>query len=118
MTALKTESASGPLAALELHDGEAVGTAASTGAQVKEARIALEDTKLKTPTAALVLKRKIEVGDLVNAGTPGFTLARRASSKAPLVPLVAITARFGSLYFASTSAWSRRHSSAMPWLGV
>ncbi len=61
--------------------GEAVGTAASTGAQVKEARIALEDTKLKTPTAALVLKRKIEVGDLVNAGTPGFTLANTEDVK-------------------------------------
>ena len=54
---------------------------AATGAQVKEARIALEDTKLKAPTAALVLKRKVEVGDLVNSGTVGFTLANTEDVK-------------------------------------
>ncbi len=61
--------------------GEALGSVASTGGQVKEARIALQDTKLKAPTAALVLKRKIEVGDLVNAGTVGFTLANTEDVK-------------------------------------
>ncbi len=54
---------------------------ASTGAQVKEAKIALEDAKLKAPTAALILKRKVEVGDLVNAGTVGFTLANTEDVK-------------------------------------
>jgi multidrug efflux system membrane fusion protein len=61
--------------------GEALGTVASTAAQVKEARIALADTKLKAPTTALVLKRLVEVGDLVNAGTVGFTLANTEKVK-------------------------------------
>ncbi|MDI6853336.1 MAG: efflux RND transporter periplasmic adaptor subunit [Deltaproteobacteria bacterium] len=61
--------------------GEAMGTAASTGAQVKEARIAMEDTKLKAPTGSLVLKRKVEVGDLVNAGTVGFIVANTEKVK-------------------------------------
>jgi len=61
--------------------GEAMGTAASTGAQVKEARIALEDTKLRAPTTALVLKRKVEVGDLVNTGTVGFMVANTEEVK-------------------------------------
>jgi multidrug efflux system membrane fusion protein len=61
--------------------GEAAGALAATGAQVKEARIALQDTKLKAPTAALVLKRKVEVGDLLNAGTVGFTLANTEEVK-------------------------------------
>ncbi len=61
--------------------GEARGSVASTGAQVKEAKIALEDAKLKAPTTALVLKRKVEVGDLVNAGTVGFTVANTEEVK-------------------------------------
>jgi multidrug efflux system membrane fusion protein len=61
--------------------GEAAGALAATGAQVKEARIALGDAKLKAPTAALVLKRKVEVGDLVNSGTVGFTLANTEDVK-------------------------------------
>ncbi len=61
--------------------GEALGSVGSTGGQVKEARIALEDAKLKAPTNALVLKRKVEVGDLVNAGTAGFILANTEDVK-------------------------------------
>jgi multidrug efflux system membrane fusion protein len=61
--------------------GEALGTVASTEAQVKEARIALADTKLKSPVAALVLKRMVEVGDLVNAGTVGFVVANTGKVK-------------------------------------
>jgi RND family efflux transporter MFP subunit len=61
--------------------GEAAGALAATGAQVKEARIALEDARLKAPTAALILKRKVEVGDLVNSGTVGFTLANTEDVK-------------------------------------
>ena len=60
---------------------EALGSVVSTGAQVTEARIGLEDAEPKTPTGALVLKRKIEVGDLVNAGTVGFTLANTEDVK-------------------------------------
>jgi RND family efflux transporter MFP subunit len=61
--------------------GEAAGALAATGAQVKEALIALEDARLKAPTAALILKRKVEVGDLVNSGTVGFTLANTEDVK-------------------------------------
>jgi RND family efflux transporter MFP subunit len=61
--------------------GEAVGSVASASAQVQEAKIALNDASLKAPTAALVLKRKVEVGDLVNAGTAGFTLANTEEVK-------------------------------------
>jgi len=61
--------------------GEAQGSVASASAKVQEAKIALEDTKLKAPNAALVLKRQAEVGDLVNAGTVGFTLANTEDVK-------------------------------------
>ena len=61
--------------------GEALGSVAATGGQVKEARIALQDTKLKAPAAALVLKRMVEVGDLVNAGTVGFVVANTEKVK-------------------------------------
>jgi multidrug efflux system membrane fusion protein len=61
--------------------GEATGSAAATSAQVQEARIALNDAALKAPTAALMLKRKVEVGDLVNQGTVGFTLANTEDVK-------------------------------------
>jgi RND family efflux transporter MFP subunit len=61
--------------------GEAAGALTATEAQVKEARIALEDTKLKSPAAALVLKRMVEVGDLVNAGTVGFVVANTEKVK-------------------------------------
>ena len=61
--------------------GEALGSVGSTGGQVKEARIALQDTKLKAPTAGLILKRKVEVGDLVSSGTVGFTLANTEDVK-------------------------------------
>ncbi|MGA7579584.1 MAG: efflux RND transporter periplasmic adaptor subunit [Desulfobaccales bacterium] len=61
--------------------GEAAGSVASNSAQVQEAGIAMEDTALKAPTASLVLKRKVEVGDLVNQGTVGFTLANTEEVK-------------------------------------
>ena len=60
---------------------EALGSVTATGGQVEEARIALQDTKLKAPTTALVLKRKVEVGDLVNAGTVGFVVANTEKVK-------------------------------------
>ncbi len=61
--------------------GETMGSVASASAQVQEARIALEDTALKAPTASLMLKRKVEMGDLVNQGTVGFTLANTEEVK-------------------------------------
>jgi multidrug efflux system membrane fusion protein len=61
--------------------GESLGSVASSSAQVQEAKIALEDAKLKAPTAALMLKRKVEVGDLVHQGTLGFILANTEEVK-------------------------------------
>jgi multidrug efflux system membrane fusion protein len=61
--------------------GEALGSVGATAAQVKEARIALEDASLKAPVSSLVLKRKIEVGDLANQGTVGFLLANTEDVK-------------------------------------
>jgi multidrug efflux system membrane fusion protein len=61
--------------------GEALGSVGVASAQVKEARIALEDASLKAPVASLVLKRKIEVGDLANQGTVGFLLANTEDVK-------------------------------------
>jgi len=61
--------------------GEALGSTGAAAAQVQEARLALQDASLKAPVHSLVLKRKIEVGDLVNAGTPGFILANTEEVK-------------------------------------
>jgi multidrug efflux system membrane fusion protein len=61
--------------------GEALGSVGAAAAQVKEARIALEDASLKAPVASLVLKRKVEVGDLANQGTVGFMLANTEEVK-------------------------------------
>jgi len=60
---------------------EATGSVGATSAQVTEARIRLQDTSLKAPTAALVLKRTVEVGDLVETGKVGFTLANTEEVK-------------------------------------
>jgi multidrug resistance efflux pump len=51
-------------------------------AQLEEAEIALRDSALKAPFDAVVLKRSIEVGALVGAGSPAFTLADTTSVKA------------------------------------
>ncbi len=61
--------------------GEAMGSVGAAAAQTQEARIALQDTSLKAPVASLVLKRKIEVGDLANQGTVGFSLANTEDVK-------------------------------------
>jgi len=55
---------------------------ASARAQIQLADIALHDTSLATPTAGVVLERKIEVGSLVGSGTPGFLLGDIAVVKA------------------------------------
>jgi multidrug efflux system membrane fusion protein len=61
----------------------------AAGAQVRqsqavlaEARIPLEDTSLRAPMNAVVLERKVEIGTLVSAGSPGFVLADTSTVKA------------------------------------
>ncbi|MHB8069786.1 MAG: efflux RND transporter periplasmic adaptor subunit, partial [Desulfobaccales bacterium] len=61
--------------------GEALGSLGAAAAQTQEARIALEDASLKAPMASLVLKRKVEVGDLANQGAVGFSLANTEDVK-------------------------------------
>ena len=47
----------------------------SASAQVREAEIALDDTVLRAPFGGVLLERRVELGALVAAGTPAFTLA-------------------------------------------
>jgi RND family efflux transporter MFP subunit len=47
----------------------------SAAAQVREAQIALGDTILRAPFGGILLERHVELGALVAAGTPAFTLA-------------------------------------------
>ena len=47
----------------------------AAAAQVQEARIALGDTELRAPFDAVLLERHVDVGTLVSAGTPAFTIA-------------------------------------------
>src|SRR5262249_49244331 len=49
--------------------------AAAAAAQLQEARIALGDTELRAPFDAVLLERHVDVGTLVSAGTPAFTIA-------------------------------------------
>jgi multidrug efflux pump subunit AcrA (membrane-fusion protein) len=61
-------------------------------AQLEEAEIALRDSALKAPFDAVVVKRSIEVGSLVGAGTVAFTLADTAALKAVFgVPAILVT---------------------------
>ncbi|HSX81255.1 MAG TPA: HlyD family efflux transporter periplasmic adaptor subunit, partial [Candidatus Saccharimonadia bacterium] len=61
-------------------------------AQLEEAEIAWRDSALKAPFDAVVLKRSIEVGTLVSAGTVAFTLADTAALKAVFgVPSLLVT---------------------------
>jgi len=50
-------------------------------AQVREAKIALEDTELHAPFDAIVVERRAELGTLAAAGSPAFTLADLATLK-------------------------------------
>ncbi len=64
----------------------------SARAQVREAQIALSDTELRSPFAATVLARRVELGALAAAGAPAFTLADLATLKARFnVPDYALT---------------------------
>ena len=47
----------------------------SASAQLQEAQIALADTELRAPFSGVLLERRVELGALVAAGTPAFTLA-------------------------------------------
>lgn len=47
----------------------------SASGQVREAEIALGDTILRAPFGGVLLERRVELGALVAAGTPAFTLA-------------------------------------------
>jgi multidrug efflux system membrane fusion protein len=60
-----------------------VTEAKSRGAQavVRETRIPLQDTSLKSPLTGVVLKKSIEKGTLVSAGTTGFVVADTSSVK-------------------------------------
>ncbi|HKW62899.1 MAG TPA: efflux RND transporter periplasmic adaptor subunit [Candidatus Acidoferrum sp.] len=49
--------------------------ASSAAAQFQEAHIALEDTELRAPFDGILLERKVDVGALVSAGMPVFTVA-------------------------------------------
>ena len=48
---------------------------ASASAQFREAEIALSDTELRAPFSSILLERHVDLGALVAAGTPAFTLA-------------------------------------------
>jgi multidrug efflux system membrane fusion protein len=48
---------------------------ASADAQLREAQVALGDTELRAPFDGTLVERKVEIGALVTAGTPAFTLA-------------------------------------------
>jgi membrane fusion protein (multidrug efflux system) len=49
---------------------------------MREAEIALGDTELRSPFAATVLDRRVELGTLAAAGAPAFTLADLGTVKA------------------------------------
>ena len=44
-------------------------------AQLREAQVALDDTELRAPFDGVLLDRKVELGTLVAAGVPAFTVA-------------------------------------------
>ena len=54
----------------------------TTAATVYTASIPLGDAQLRAPLSAIVIERKIEVGQLVSTGTPAFVLADLSSVKA------------------------------------
>jgi len=49
--------------------------AVSASAELQEAEIALRDTELPAPFSGILLERHVDIGALVAAGTPAFTLA-------------------------------------------
>jgi RND family efflux transporter MFP subunit len=59
----------------------ALAKQAGAGALAAEAQNARADSSLRSPMDGMVLKRLIEVGSLVGAGTPGFVIADTSSVK-------------------------------------
>lgn len=51
------------------------GQVGAAQAQIASAQIALNDTSLTTPMPSVIVSKEVEPGSLVNAGTPGFTIA-------------------------------------------
>jgi RND family efflux transporter MFP subunit len=85
----KFEAAKAQLAVAEAKVNTAryqIGTAESrvktTEATVYTASIPLGDAQLRAPLSAVVIERKVEVGQLVLTGTPAFVLADLSSVKA------------------------------------
>lgn len=85
----KFEAAKAQLAVAEARVNTArfqIGAAESrlktTEAVVYTASIPLGDAQLRAPLSAIVIERKIEVGQLVSTGTPAFVLADVSSVKA------------------------------------
>jgi multidrug efflux system membrane fusion protein len=78
----------------------------NANASVAEAQIALGYCQLKAPFDSWVLKRSVDVGTLVSAATPGFTLADTRSVKAVFgVPDTAIErVKLGSPQTVTTEA--------------
>jgi len=62
--------------------GAAESRVRTTEATVYTASIPLGDAQLRAPLSAVVIERKIEVGQLVSTGTPAFVLADLSSVKA------------------------------------
>ncbi|HET6267231.1 MAG TPA: efflux RND transporter periplasmic adaptor subunit, partial [Acidobacteriota bacterium] len=63
----------------------------SAKGQLQEAQIALQDSDLRAPMDAVVIERKVEMGELVNSGQAGFVLADSTTVKAVFgVPDVAV----------------------------
>jgi RND family efflux transporter MFP subunit len=62
--------------------GAAESRLKTTEAVVYTASIPLGDARLRAPLSAVVIERKIEVGQLVSTGTPAFVLADVSSVKA------------------------------------
>jgi RND family efflux transporter MFP subunit len=62
--------------------GAAESRLKTTEAVVYSASIPLGDAQLRAPLSAVVIERKIEVGQLVSTGTPAFVLADVSSVKA------------------------------------
>ena len=94
----KVEAARAQLAVAEAKVNTAkfqIGVAESrvrtTEATVYTASIPLGDAQLRAPLSAVVIERKVEIGQLVSTGTPAFVLADLSSVKAAFgVPDLAI----------------------------
>ncbi|MBV9929085.1 MAG: efflux RND transporter periplasmic adaptor subunit [Acidobacteria bacterium] len=86
--------------------GQAEAKIKTAAAVREEAAIPLGDTALKAPVSAVLIERKVEVGALVGAGTPGFVLADLTLVKAAFgVPDLALRqVKLGDALALSTDA--------------